>query len=64
VSVADPLADLMEAVRREAHDAAVEAVRSELARLRPAKTEGKRLLSLNELRKRYGVGRGEGPCRN
>lgn len=53
----DPLAPLLDLVRKEAAAAAIEAVRAELQRERLARTEGPRLLSLNAIAKLYGCGR-------
>ena len=54
---ADPLAGLLELVRREAATAATAAVRAELNRTRQACRGGRRLLSLAAIGKEYAVGR-------
>jgi hypothetical protein len=53
----DPLAPLLDLIRKEAATAAVDAVRAEMQRERLARTEGPRLLSLNAIAKQYGCGR-------
>ncbi len=55
----DPLAALLDLVRKEAAAAATEAVRSELLRARQAQLTGKKMLSLADLARDYGIGRGE-----
>ena len=53
----DPLAGLLDMVRREAAAAAKEAVRDELLRARQARDAGPRMLSLAALGRLYGAGR-------
>lgn len=53
----DPLAPLMEIIRKVATAAALEATRMELLRTRQALTAGPRLLSLAAIGREYQVGR-------
>jgi hypothetical protein len=58
-AVTDPLAALLELARKEAAAAAVEALRAEMLRTRQAQLSGKKMLSLADLARDYGIGRGE-----
>jgi len=56
-SSTDPLAPLLELIRKVATEAALEATRLELLRTRQALTAGPRLLSLAAISREYHVGR-------
>lgn len=57
--IVDPLAGLIEMVRREAAAAALEAVRLEILRCKQAMTDAPRIMSIAALGRRYGIGRKE-----